>query len=276
MASLGGDFFFTVPYYSFRMVDPTEVVDVVMFFASAGIVGYLIDRLARRGLQVATARGEAEALARLAGRSILSAADTLPGIVTEIRRTFDLDGVAIVKPTGHAWETVASAGVPMSGRPDDGPFSAELDDGSFLVLAGRPLSAEDAALLNAFVARLRLAQERLRLEAHVAFVVELAEANSLRSSLLAAVSHDLRTPLAAIKAGATSLLSKEVEWSPDEAKSLARTIDAGADRLAGLISNLLDMSRLQTGSVPVTLRPVSIDNVLYDAVESLGGAASEW
>ena len=274
VASLGGDFFFTVPYYSFRMVNPTEVVDVVMFFASAGIVGYLIDRLARRGLQVATAQAEAEALARLAGRSILSAADALPGIVTEIRRTFDLDGVAIVKPADQAWETVASAGVPMSGRPDDAPFSAELDDGSFLVLAGRPLSAEDAALLNAFVAQLRLAQQRLRLEAHVASVVELAEANSLRSSLLAAVSHDLRTPLAAIKAGATSLLSKEVEWSSDEAKSFACTIDAGADRLAGLISNLLDMSRLQAGSVPVTLRPVSVDNVLYDAVESLGGAAS--
>jgi two-component system, OmpR family, sensor histidine kinase KdpD len=274
VATLAGDFFFTVPYYSFRMVDPTQILDIVMLFAIAGVVSHLIDRLATRGVQIARAQAEAEALARLAGGSVLSGAGALPDLVTEIRRTFDLDGVAILRPEGEGWEAIAAAGAPVPPRPQDAPFSAELDQGAVLVLAGRPLSAEDTRLLNAFVAQLRMAQERLRLQHEAASAVELAEANSLRNSLLAAVSHDLRTPLAAIKAGATSLLSKEVTWSSEEAAGFARTINAESDRLTNLVSNLLDMSRLQTGALAVSLRPVSVDDVLYDAVASLGSAGS--
>jgi two-component system sensor histidine kinase KdpD len=129
-------------------------------------------------------------------------------------------------------------------------------------------------LLRAFVAQLRLAQEHSALEKRAASAAELAEANSLRTALLAAVSHDLRTPLASIKAAATSLLSHEVAWDANETAEFAKTIDADADRLTHLVTNLLDMSRIQSGSIRITVRPVSLDDVLYPAVGALGPASA--
>jgi two-component system sensor histidine kinase KdpD len=274
MATLAGDFFFTRPYHSFWISRGSDIADVCVFFAVAAVVSVLIDRLARRGVQVARAQAEAEALARLAGGSVLSEREALPDLVGELRRTFDLDGVAVLVPEEGGWRTVASAGDPVGVRPQDAPFSAQLDQGAVLVLSGSALGAEDTRLLNAFVAQLRQAQERVRLEAGAAAAVELAEANSLRNALLAAVSHDLRTPLAAIKAAATSLLSDEVQWAPDQASGFAKTIRDESDRLTSLVTNLLDMSRLQTGAVPVTERSVAVEDVLYRAVESLGPRGS--
>jgi len=274
IASLIGDFAFTTPYNTLRMNRPVQIADVGVFFIAAVIVSVLVDRLARRGLQVARAQAEAEALARLAGGSVLAGPNALPELVAELRRTFDLDGVGVLAPERGSWRVVAAAGAHVPTTPEDAPFSAELDEGTVLVLAGSDLGAEDIRLLGAFVAQLRQAQEHLRLEAEAAAAVELAEANSLRGALLAAVSHDLRTPLASIKAAATSLLSPEVHWDEDEAKGFAETINAESDRLTQLVSNLLDMSRLRTGAVPITLRAITIDDALYDAVATLGSEGS--
>ena len=274
VASLMGDFFFTVPYHSFRMVDGGQIVAIVVFFAVAALLSALIDRLARRGVQVSRAQAEAEALARLAGRAVVSGADVLPNLVAELRRAFDLDGVAVLSPIQSGWRTIAAAGDPVAARPEEAPFSAELDDGAVLVLAGSALSAEDTRLLGAFVAQLRQAQERIRLETEAASAAELGEANSLRGALLAAVSHDLRTPLAAIKAAATSLLSSEVDWDAEQAKAFAKTIDAQSDRLTHLVSNLLDMSRIQAGAVRPAPRAVSVEDVVYAAVATLGASAA--
>jgi two-component system sensor histidine kinase KdpD len=274
IASLTGDFAFTTPYYTLRMNRPVQVADVGVFFVAAIAVSVLVDRLTRRGLQVARAQAEAEALARLAGGSVLAGLNALPDLVGELRRTFDLDGVAVLAPDDGTWKVVAAAGAHVPGTPETAAFSAELDEGTVLVLAGSDLGAENVRLLGAFVAQLRQAQEHLRLEAEAATAVELAEANSLRSALLAAVSHDLRTPLASIKAAATSLLSPEVDWDQAQAKGFAKTINAESDRLTQLVSNLLDMSRLHAGAVPIMMRAVNVDDALYGAVATLGAAAS--
>jgi two-component system sensor histidine kinase KdpD len=118
-----------------------------------------------------------------------------------------------------------------------------------LVLSGRALPAADRRLLAAFVAHLDAVVRIARLEDRAETVAELAQANDLRTALLAAVSHDLRTPLASIKAAATSLLQGDVSWSDQQTTEFLRTIDAEADRLNGLVDNLLDMSRLQTGAL---------------------------
>lgn len=95
----------------------------------------------------------------------------------------------------------------------------------------------------------------------------------LRNALLAAVSHDLRTPLASIKASVTSLLAQDVEWPPDVAHEFATTIDHETDRLTYLVANLLDMSRLATGAVDVRRTPVGLDELVLAAVSSLGDRA---
>jgi two-component system sensor histidine kinase KdpD len=102
----------------------------------------------------------------------------------------------------------------------------------------------------------------------------LAEANELRSALLQAVSHDLRTPLASIKAAASSLQDKDVPWSPEDRDELVATIAEETDRLIALVANLLDMSRLQVGALPSALQPVAVEEVVLRAVAGLGPRAS--
>jgi two-component system sensor histidine kinase KdpD len=275
VAALTADFFFTPVFHSLRMTHPADIVALVVFLAVAGLVSVLVDRLARRGLQLTRARAEAESLARLAGGSVLLGVEALPDIVSELRRTFDLDAVAILAPENDGWRVTAAAGSPAPCSPEAGNFSVELDQGTLLVLAGHALSAEDSRLLVAFVGQLRMAQERLLLESEAAAAAELAEANSLRSALLAAVSHDLRTPLASIKAAVTSLLSSEVEWEPHDVRAFCETIDDESDRLTGLIGNLLDMSRLQMGTLPVSLEPIAVDDIVFNAVASLSTAGED-
>ncbi len=98
-----------------------------------------------------------------------------------------------------------------------------------------------------------------------------AEAGTeLRNALLAAVSHDLRTPLASIKASVTSLLAEDVEWPPDVARQFSTTIDQETDRLTGIVANLLDMSRLTIGTMPVRSVEVGVEELVLAAVTSLG------
>jgi two-component system sensor histidine kinase KdpD len=96
-----------------------------------------------------------------------------------------------------------------------------------------------------------------------------AAVNDLRAALLAAVSHDIRTPLSSIKALVSSLLQTDVEWPKETATEFLRTIDAETDRLNKLVGNLLDMSRLQTGGLNLDLRPVGLEEVVASALSGL-------
>ncbi len=89
--------------------------------------------------------------------------------------------------------------------------------------------------------------------------------------MLAAVSHDLRSPLAAIKAAASSLRSTDVDWSVDDEAELLATIEESADRLDNLVGNLLDMSRLQTGRITPLLAELDLAELVSRAVRPLGG-----
>jgi two-component system, OmpR family, sensor histidine kinase KdpD len=274
VASLTADYFFVPPIYSLYVAHPVDIVALVVFFAVAAIVSILIDRLARRSIQVARARAEAEALARLAGSSVVADAQTLPDLVAELRRTFDLDSAVILVPEGHQWRPLAVAGGPVPARPEDAQFAAELDQGAVLALSGHSLSGEDTRLLGPFVTQLRLAQERARLQQEASAAAELAEADTVRTALLEAVSHDLRAPLTGIKAAVTSLLSTDTAWSRATVQDFHKIIDSETDRLTGLVSNLLDMSRLRAGALPLVLCDTDLEEVLYSAVNSLSSAGS--
>jgi two-component system sensor histidine kinase KdpD len=103
----------------------------------------------------------------------------------------------------------------------------------------------------------------------------LDRTNVLRTALLNAVAHDLRTPLASIKANVSSLRATDVRWAPEEVAEFHAAIEEDTDRLNQLVGNLLDMSRLQTGALELTRHPVAVDEVVANALESLGSASSE-
>ena len=146
----------------------------------------------------------------------------------------------------------------------------ELSADFVLALDGPSIPAEDVLVLNAFADQLATVIEHGRLRVEAGRARALAEANELRGALLQAVSHDLRTPLASIKACATSLRNHDVTWSAEDTAEFVTTIDAETDRLTALVGNLLDMSRVQAGVIQPSTVPISPEAVVLAAVLSLG------
>jgi two-component system sensor histidine kinase KdpD len=193
--------------------------------------------------------------------------------MTRLRDTFGITAAAVLRREGEHWRVETSVGEPVPERPEDADLSVPLDDDEQLVLVGPDVDPEDLGLLEAFTAQLSLALESRQLRAEAALATGLAEANQLRTALLAAVSHDLRTPLASIKASVTSLLQQDVDWPPDAQRDLLEAVDRGADRLTSLINNLLDMGRLQAGTLEPVLRDVGLEEVVPQVVAELPDGA---
>jgi two-component system sensor histidine kinase KdpD len=135
-----------------------------------------------------------------------------------------------------------------------------------LRLAGRSLPVGERRVLLAFAEQAAVALQQGRLSAQAAEADRLAAGNSMRTALLAAVSHDLRTPLAGIKAASSALRSADLRLTDDDRDELVATVDESADRLTGLVDNLLDMSRLQSGAVSPALHPTDLIAVLSTAL----------
>jgi two-component system sensor histidine kinase KdpD len=140
-----------------------------------------------------------------------------------------------------------------------------------LEVSGQSASAT-TSLLAGYTAQAVAALDRARLRTQAAQAEALAEGNRMRTALLAAVSHDLRTPLASIKASVSSLRQTDVHWSPQDEADLLANIEENADRLDALVGNLLDMSRLQTGSLAPFLRATAVDEVAPMALRGLDNA----
>ncbi len=171
-------------------------------------------------------------------------------------------------PEGAPAASAAAPGARVPLRPEDADVDMPVGDHLALALNGRVLPAEDRRVLAAFAAQAAVVLDRQRLMGEAEQARELAEGNRIRTALLAAVSHDLRTPLAGIKAAVTSLRSDDVAWSDEDEAELLAGIEDGADRLDHLVGNLLDMSRLQTGTVTPLIREIDLDEVVPMA---LGG-----
>jgi two-component system sensor histidine kinase KdpD len=279
IASVAGfmclNWFFAPPLHTFTITNGRDLLALLVFLVVAGVISALVD-LATRGRRDAYhARTEAQALAGMASR-LLTDDDPVPALVDDLVAGFSLDGAALLVPTKQGWVAEASAGLRPPASPAEGSLVLDLPEDAQLVLRGPNLRAEDARVLNAFVTQLAVALEGRRLHEQAANAATLARANELRSALLAAVSHDLRTPLASIKAAATSMLSDDVAFEPAATKALLETIDEESDRLNGLVGDLLDMSRLQSGALVTMLRPVGLEEVVAPALSGLPpGAAVE-
>ncbi len=267
-ASLVVNWFFTQPVHTFTIAEGQNLVALVTFLLVAGIVATLVNKLSTRSADSAHARAEAEALARVAG-GLVGDDDAVDEMVTHLRTTFELDAVSLLTPVPDGgWKVEAFAGSPAPSTPT-GHRNVALVGGAVVVYEGPALTLDDERVLRVFAAQLSSALERRRLRGEAADAAALAEADELRTAILRAVSHDLRTPLASIKASATSLLQDDVEWTPEARQVFLATIDEEADRLNILVGNLLDMSRLESGVLEVDLRPVALEEVVAQALASL-------
>ncbi|MFG2809983.1 sensor histidine kinase [Streptomyces massasporeus] len=270
VGSLLLNYFYTPPLHRWTIADPKNIVAIVIFVAVGVAVASVVDLAARRTHQAARLRAESEILAFLAG-NVLRGETGLEDLLERVRETFGMESAALLERAGDV-EPWTCAGRVGRGRPVERPDQADVDipvgDHMALALTGRVLPAEDRRVLAAFAAQAAVVLDRRRLQEEADRARTLAEGNRIRTALLAAVSHDLRTPLAGIKAAVTSLRSEDVEWSEEDRAELLEGIEEGADRLDHLVGNLLDMSRLQTGTVTPLIREIDLDEVVPMA---LGG-----
>ncbi|MFJ3905780.1 ATP-binding protein [Streptomyces sp. NPDC090025] len=270
VGSLVLNWFFTPPIGRLTIADPENVVALAIFAGVGASVASVVSLAARRTHQAARLRAEAETLSFLAG-SVLRGETGLDALLERVRETFAMDSVALLERAadGGPWSCTASVGAaaPVA-RPEDADVGLPVGDRLALALTGRVLPAEDRRVLGAFAAQAAVVLERQRLVGAAGEARKLAEGNKIRTALLAAVSHDLRTPLASIKASVSSLRSDDVEWSDEDRELLLEGIEEGADRLDHLVGNLLDMSRLDTGTVTPVIRETDLDEVVPRA---LGG-----
>ncbi|RZQ64758.1 sensor histidine kinase [Amycolatopsis suaedae] len=267
------NFFFTPPYHLLTVQDPRNVVTLVAMVVAAVLVAAVVDVAARRAAQAARARTEASLLASYA-RTVLTHASPAERLLEKVRENFSLESVALVEKRDGKWQRVAHAGPDPCGHPDDADVDVPVTSGVHLVLRGRALQAADRGVLEAAAGQALLALRQQRMAAAADKAERKAAATELRTALLSAVGHDLRTPLTSIKAAAGSLRATDIELSEEDTAELLATIEESADRLAGLIDNLLDSSRLATGAVRPHLRPVGYDEVVHHALSSVDGSAS--
>ncbi|MBV7243736.1 sensor histidine kinase KdpD [Streptomyces sp. MW-W600-10] len=263
------NYWFTPPTHTLTVQDPENFVAIVIFFAVAVAVSSVVDLAARRTHQAARLRAESEILSFLAG-SVLRGETALDALLERVRETFAMESVALLERSSDVdpWTCAGSVGPAPVTRPDEADVDMPVGDNMALALSGRVLPAEDRRVLGAFAAQAAVVLDRQRLVSEADRARRLAEGNRIRTALLAAVSHDLRTPLAGIKAAVSSLRSDDVAWSEADEAELLEGIEDGADRLDHLVGNLLDMSRLQTGTVTPLIREIDLDEVVPMA---LGG-----
>ena len=295
LAALAGfllsNYYFAPPIHTFTITNARDILALVMFLVTAGVVSVLVDLAARRTATALQARSDARTLARVAGRMVAPEGNPLPAVLDELVVAFRLEAAAVLRSgpepgrppaaagvddhSTRTWSSVVAAGPRPPLSPAEATVVLPLTDQEILAIRGPGLSAEDRDILAAFAAQLATALQSDRLHAEAAEADALAKANQLRSALLAAVSHDLRTPLASIKAAASSLLSDQLDFGPEETHILLQTIDDESDRMSNLVENLLDMSRLETGSMDVLHESTDVGELIAAAIESLGPRGAE-
>ena len=264
-ASLLLNWYFTAPLHTFTIAEPKNLLALVLFVTVAVAVSSVVHLAARREADAARSAKETASLLALA-QTVLGGDDTPADVLDHL--TASHGGYAeLLERVAGRWIRIASSGA--AGQ-DASVIRFEVRPDLALEVRGQAASAT-ASLLAGYTAQAVAALDRARLRTQAAQAEALAEGNRMRTALLAAVSHDLRTPLASIKASVSSLRQTDVHWTEEDEADLLANIEQNADRLDALVGNLLDMSRLQTGSLAPFLRAIAVDEVAPVALRGLDG-----
>jgi two-component system, OmpR family, sensor histidine kinase KdpD len=307
---LAFDLLFLQPYHHVIVDDPQDYLSLAVYLLVAVVVSLLVATSERRRVQAERRERETRMLFDLSTSLVAhgNLEDTLRGVVGTVRSLFDLAGCAIVLPSGNGIRLAAVDGqVPddlderfigvrsaQTGVQLRGPVDADLEPGraltvpmrsgehvvgALVVVAGGPGSSgfgeAERRVLATFANQAALAVEQVQQEEQRNRAVALQETDRLRTALLNSVSHDLRTPLASIKASASSLLDQEVSWSDAERDEFLTTINTEVDRLTRLVHNLLDMSRIEAGALDPRLVESSVAEVVGPVVRRARAASRQ-
>jgi two-component system, OmpR family, sensor histidine kinase KdpD len=267
------NYFFVKPEHTLEVAQGEQALALAVFLIVAAIVSWAVEAAARRARAAERAAQQAETLSGLA-HSDFERGDTLRQVLERARTTFGMESVTLSarEHSSGDWADVESAGWGPPG--EEAPLRFDVPIGTELRLIGRgpALFAEDQRVLQAFASAAETAYQGHRLSERAGQARELATADRQRTALLAAVGHDLRTPLAGIKASVSTLRQTDVDWSDVERSELLAAIEESADRLDAIVENLLDASRLEAGVLSVQPVPVALDEVIAAALLAVPGA----
>ena len=268
------NYFYTDPRFTFTINEPDNLITILVMLLIAIAVAVLVDSATVRRVQAQRAGRDAELLA-LFSRAVLGGAD-VPGLLDRVRETYDQTAVSVVLRTGRDRTVVeAAVGVSPPTTAAQADTVCTVSDGEYeLLLRGPRVAAGDRTVLESVATQAAGAVQRHRLESEAAEATALAQTDELRRALLTAVSHDLRTPLAAAKASVSSLRSPDVTFSADDTAELLATTEESIDQLAALVGNLLDSSRLAAGAVAPQIRRTYVVEVIHRAAASVQGRAA--
>jgi two-component system, OmpR family, sensor histidine kinase KdpD len=281
---LAFDLLFLPPYGHLKVHDQEDYVSLTVYLLIALVVSVLVSTRERRQALAERRERETRTLYELSSRLLHDGLQaTLDQVARTLRSLFDLAGCAVllagedgrqrpVAVDGDAGEDAAARGLVVPLRASGGPVGAIV-----LVAGDGPprLGEQELRVVGAFANQAALAVERDRQQEEQARARALAETDRLRTALLNSVSHDLRTPLASIKASASSLLDPTVDWDPRQRREFLETIDQEVDRLTRLVHNLLDMSRIEAGALDPRLVETALPDVTGPVVRLARSKSSQ-
>ncbi len=271
LSFLAYNFFFVQPLYVFTVANPQDVVRLISFLIAALLASSLAGLVHLQAEQLGQRAAELESLYALS-QATSAAVDLdhiLPAIAATTVDLLQIAGCTLTVQTQGATRVFQAPPTRMNTTDGPGAIAAPLrvDDrvlGSLQVLPQpeQLLQAPQQQLLATLASQAALAVERARLVAEAAEAQAIAASDHLKSALLSSVSHDLRTPLAAIKGIATALRQHDVPWNSAVGEQMLDTLADEADRLNRLVGNLLDMSRIEGGALKVARQWEDIGDIV--------------
>ncbi|MGW9021877.1 DUF4118 domain-containing protein [Leucobacter chromiiresistens] len=293
------DFFFIEPLHTVHIHEPLHLLAVALYVVIAVLVSVIVDRAARYTRAARRSAAEAELIQTIAG-SVLRGDDALQALVDRTREAFGLSAVRLVDAGGAV--LAASGGSAVPAAPDgaeagagaeagigvraegSAPAPAEGDpacidiavgDDATLQLTGAELAASERRLLTVVGSQLSAALEHRRLERTAREIEPIAASDRVRGALLSALSHDLRRPLAAATAAIGGLRAPGIELSADDRRELLDTAAESLDGLGALVTDLLDVTRIQAGALSIRVAPTDPEAVIAPALDELGMGPNE-
>ncbi len=295
------DFFFIPPYGTLRVGAARNWIALVVYVVVMLIVARVVDIL---DTTRTTARRTEDVMRRVSEMSELLVADQpidvlLRNIVTIAQTVFGVPGVSLLELEHGRLVVVATAGEPLTPEelyqldPHSGhPVRVGTSPGEsnelrtialspsgrpigILAMRGVPILDTDRAVLSTFANDAALALERAQLREQALRTALLEEADRFRRGLLGAVSHDLRTPLATIKVASSTLANRGELLSSADSHLLHQLIEIESDRLTRLVTNLLDMTRIEAGVLALNRVATPVKDVIDEAVTSMSSSLED-
>lgn len=265
-ASALENYYFVPPLHTLEVARPDNVVSLVAFLFFAVGATVVVSMYSRRSYEAERARAEAQVLAKVVGATGTSHEDLLP-LLDTLRTVFAASSVAILVQHDGTWQPDV-----VSGEPLVDPASATrfpIDEEYAMVLEGATLNASDRELVSAFAGRIAVglrvvtsAQEAVELRA-------IADAETTRSSLVRAVSNELRGSLSNIQFSVTPLLDGGVTAPARVQRERLVSIETEVQRMTRVVDDLIDVGRLETGDVTPSFAPAALADLLKRALSTI-------